>query len=99
MSTRRSRLPEFIPPMLAKRGAPFDSQEYLFEVKWDGIRAIALIDTHGYRLMRRSGLMFFFLTPPHGGVFNGTTRTMPCGIAWCAWGSIMGYVKPAYPQP
>ena len=28
-------------PMLAARGAPFDSAEYLFEVKWNGIRALA----------------------------------------------------------
>jgi ATP-dependent DNA ligase len=42
--------------MLAKRGAPFDSQAYLFEVKWDGIRAIAFIDTDGYRLMNRRGV-------------------------------------------
>jgi bifunctional non-homologous end joining protein LigD len=28
-------------PMLAVRGEPFDSSEYLFEVKWNGIRALA----------------------------------------------------------
>jgi hypothetical protein len=28
-------------PMLAVPGAPFDSPEYLFEVKWDGVRALA----------------------------------------------------------
>ena len=28
-------------PMLAKRGEPFDSSEYLFEIKWNGIRALA----------------------------------------------------------
>src|SRR5881275_2400220 len=28
-------------PMLAARGLPFDSAEYLFEVKWNGIRALA----------------------------------------------------------
>ena len=28
-------------PMLAVRGEPFDSAEYLFEVKWNGIRALA----------------------------------------------------------
>ena len=28
-------------PMLAARGEPFDSPEYLFEVKWNGIRALA----------------------------------------------------------
>ena len=29
------RLPQFIPPMLAKPGVAFDSDEHLFEVKWD----------------------------------------------------------------
>jgi hypothetical protein len=28
-------------PMLAVPSAPFDSAEYLFEVKWDGVRAVA----------------------------------------------------------
>ncbi len=28
-------------PMLAARAEPFDSPEYLFEVKWNGIRALA----------------------------------------------------------
>ena len=28
-------------PMLAGRGEPFDSPEYLFEIKWNGIRALA----------------------------------------------------------
>ncbi len=28
-------------PMLAVASEPFDSEEYLFEVKWDGIRALA----------------------------------------------------------
>jgi len=28
-------------PMLATPAAPFDSEEYLFELKWDGVRALA----------------------------------------------------------
>jgi ATP-dependent DNA ligase len=35
-----TELPRFVPPMLAKRGDPFDSQEHLFELKWDGTRAL-----------------------------------------------------------
>ena len=50
------RLPEFIAPMLAKRGAPFDSDEYLFEVKWDGMRAITLVDAEGFRVLNRRGV-------------------------------------------
>ena len=40
-------------PMLAVRAEPFDSEEYLFEVKWDGIRALAANEDHGWRLWGR----------------------------------------------
>ena len=40
-------------PMLAARGAAFDSQEYLFEVKWNGIRALARRHTAGWDLWGR----------------------------------------------
>ena len=40
-------------PMLAKPGTPFDSDDYLYEVKWDGIRALAFIEAGGYRLLKR----------------------------------------------
>src|SRR5260370_17802012 len=46
-------LPRFVPPMLAKPGVPFDSPEHLFEVKWDGTRVLAFVDSHGYRLVNR----------------------------------------------
>jgi DNA ligase D-like protein (predicted ligase) len=46
-------LPDFIPPMLAKSGDPFDSPEHLFEIKWDGIRALALVEGGGFRLLSR----------------------------------------------
>ena len=36
-------LPSF-QPMLAFPAAPFDSDDHLFEVKWDGIRALAYLD-------------------------------------------------------
>lgn len=39
-------VPKGIRPMLATPGEPFDSGEYRFEIKWDGIRAIAYKD-HG----------------------------------------------------
>ena len=46
-------LPAFIKPMLAVRGQPFDNDDFLFEVKWDGIRMLAFIEADGYRLMNR----------------------------------------------
>jgi len=39
--------------MLAKPGVPFDSQEHLFEVKWDGTRVLAFVEQGGYRLVNR----------------------------------------------
>ena len=50
-----TRLPRFIRPMLAKPGRPFDSQEHLFEVKWDGIRAMVYRDKDRYRILSRRG--------------------------------------------
>jgi len=46
-------LPAFIKPMLASLGTAFDDDTYLFEVKWNGIRMLAFVDTPGYRLMNR----------------------------------------------
>ena len=42
--------------MLARPGEAFDSDEYLFEIKWDGTRALAFVDSERprrYRLMNR----------------------------------------------
>jgi bifunctional non-homologous end joining protein LigD len=49
---RPSELPQFIPPMLAKPGTPFDSKDHLFEIKWDGTRTLAFIDAASYRRPR-----------------------------------------------
>jgi DNA ligase D-like protein (predicted ligase) len=47
-------LPRFIEPMLARTAEPFDSEAWLYEIKWDGFRAIAYIDEPGsYRLLGR----------------------------------------------
>jgi len=48
-----STLPRFIEPMLARPGAPFDSSDYLFEIKWDGTRGLAFIEGQNYRLVNR----------------------------------------------
>ena len=39
--------------MLASPGSPFDSDEYLFEIKWDGIRALAFFGNGLARLQGR----------------------------------------------
>lgn len=46
-------LHEKISPMLAGTGKPFDSDEHLFEIKWDGIRVLALFGDGVARLQGR----------------------------------------------
>ena len=48
-------LPRFVRPMLARPGQPFDSLDHLFEVKWDGMRALAFVDRDGQRIVSRHG--------------------------------------------
>jgi len=53
----KSALPERIFPMLAVPAAePFDREGWLFEVKWDGYRAVAEVDGRSVRLYSRRGL-------------------------------------------
>ena len=40
-------------PMLAVPAEPFDSPDYCFELKWDGIRALAAVEKGGWRLWGR----------------------------------------------
>ena len=40
-------------PMLAVPAAPFDSPEYSFEVKWNGVRALAAVEKSDWRLWGR----------------------------------------------
>ena len=42
-------------PMLAVAGTPFDSPEYLFEVKWDGVRALAACGLGEWSMWGRDG--------------------------------------------
>ena len=57
-----SRLPEHIAPMLARIGQPFDDQDWLFEVKWDGVRALALVRSDG-SIALRSSLIWSMVQP------------------------------------
>src|SRR3990172_6595992 len=47
-------LPRSIEPMLATLGGqPFDSPSHIFEVKWDGVRALAFIEDGEVRMQDR----------------------------------------------
>lgn len=48
-------LPAFVAPMLATLvDESFDSQEHLFEIKWDGIRALSFVEDGRHRLLSRN---------------------------------------------
>jgi ATP-dependent DNA ligase len=42
-------------PMLANLAAPFDAEDYLFEVKWDGVRALAAVEQDSWALLAVTG--------------------------------------------
>jgi DNA ligase D-like protein (predicted ligase) len=42
-----------IAPMLAVAAEPFDCPEHLFEIKWDGVRALAEVRQQGWRMWGR----------------------------------------------
>ena len=54
----QKKLSRYIRPMLAATGEePFDDEEWIFEIKWDGYRAIADL-TDGLEFYSRNGLSF-----------------------------------------
>src|SRR5262249_32232178 len=76
-------------PMLATPAAPFDSEAYLFEVKWDGVRALAAIETGRWRLWGRRGTDYTARSPelavlgrlPSGSVLDGELVVLHDGRA------------------
>jgi bifunctional non-homologous end joining protein LigD len=55
----KSKVPTNIKPMKATLvDEPFDDPDWLYEVKWDGYRAIAVIDKKGAELISRNNLPF-----------------------------------------
>jgi ATP-dependent DNA ligase len=46
-------LPQLL-PMLAVPAPPFDSAAHVFETKWDGVRALAAVEAHCWRLWGRA---------------------------------------------
>lgn len=61
-------------PMLAVSSEPFDSPEYLFEVKWDGYRAMAYLDSGGTVLRSRNLLDISPAFPELSGLHHGVKQ-------------------------
>jgi bifunctional non-homologous end joining protein LigD len=57
-AARRAPMPPFIAPMLAVLGKgdpPGESPDWVYEIKWDGVRALCFIDGGKVRLISRNG--------------------------------------------
>ena len=62
-----ARLPGSLMPMFPGGASePFDSREHLFEVRWDGLRALAFVEGGGYHLQDQSGNNISELFPELG---------------------------------
>jgi len=81
-------LPKFIRPMLAMESKePFDSDDHLFEMKWDGIRCLAFIEAGRVRLQSRELIDISAQFPelgalaelPNGTVLDGEMVSMVGG--------------------
>ena len=60
-------LPSLLLPMVPGGASePFDSTEHLFEVRWDGLRALAFIEGGGYHLQDQAGRNITELFPELG---------------------------------
>jgi bifunctional non-homologous end joining protein LigD len=63
-AAKERKFKDFIQPMLATlTDEPFDNPEWIFEVKWDGYRAIAEIKKGEVKFYSRNGLSFHELYP------------------------------------
>src|SRR6516225_10948174 len=51
--TSTETIPDRIPPMLARSARPFDDEGCVFELKWDGVRALTAIKNDGIRIWGR----------------------------------------------
>jgi bifunctional non-homologous end joining protein LigD len=54
---RKAPMPKTVEPMLAQigKGDPPGSEDWLYEIKWDGVRAICYLDDGDVRMMTRNG--------------------------------------------
>jgi bifunctional non-homologous end joining protein LigD len=70
-------LPGFLAPMLATLiDAPFDSERHLFEIKWDGIRALAFVEDGAVRLLSRNRMDLTVAYPELAGLARLPSGTL-----------------------
>ena len=53
----------FSPMLLSEISKPFTSKDYLYELKYDGIRALLFVSTDSFKIMSRNKQDITFLFP------------------------------------
>src|SRR6187401_204285 len=56
--SRKAPFPGAYQPMLATLSEPFDQEGWLYEIKWDGYRAIAMMNKNQTKLLSRNDKSF-----------------------------------------
>lgn len=54
---------DFVPMLLEERDKPFNSKDYIFEIKFDGIRAVIFANKNGVYVQSRKKMDFTYLFP------------------------------------
>jgi bifunctional non-homologous end joining protein LigD len=61
---RGEKIKSYIKPMMAQlHDKPFDDPNWIFEIKWDGYRAVAEVTSKAIKLYSRNGLSFATMYP------------------------------------
>ena len=70
---------QILQPMpLLKRAAPFDGLDWLFELKYDGFRALVIIEHGRAQLLSRKHNEASHSSPPDGFRFDPLEQLKPC---------------------
>jgi ATP-dependent DNA ligase len=78
-------------PMLAVAAELFDSPEYCFEIKYDGVRALAAVDEMGWRVWGRERADYTARYPE-----LEVLRRLPAGpAAMLVWRTLQSSARPS----
>jgi bifunctional non-homologous end joining protein LigD len=77
---------QIVPMPLLKRAAPFDDPAWIFELKYDGFRALAVIEHGRVQLLSRNGHPFASFSALAESIsdWRSAQRMWQHGVRWCS---------------
>jgi len=67
---------EWHPMLLKEVDEPFDSKEYIYEMKYDGIRALCFVNKKEITFLSRNGVDLTYLYPELENIKNNVTKNV-----------------------